>query len=188
MTYDSINDPSHQYFVTASVVGWKHLFKNRDYAMIVLRSLEWLRDQKRMKNFAFVVMYSHLHVLIKPEGLAIGDLIRQFGSYTAHEIARRLKADNQDEAMRYFNEHRRDGRINFSIWQDIQAQNIYSYRFFWEKIEYIHNNPVAKEWRLVDDRANYQFSTACYYDRGIKPIIPIDDVRDFLDQLEETER
>jgi len=53
----------------------------------------------------------------------------------------------------------------------------------WEKLEYIHNNPVAKELRLVDDRADYQFSSACYYDRGIKPILAIDDDRDFLAQI-----
>jgi putative transposase len=183
MTYPSIDDPSHLYFVTASVIGWKQLFRNYDYAMIVLRSLEWLRNQRRMKIFAFVVMYSHLHILIKPEGLSIGDLIRQFGSYTAHEIITRLKEEGQTEALLYFKQHRRSKRINFSIWQDIQAKNIYTEKYLWEKLEYIHNNPVAKEWRLVDDRADYQFSSACYYDRGIKPIIAIDDVRDFLGKI-----
>jgi len=99
MMYPSIDDPSHLYFVTASVIGWKQLFRNHDYAMIVLRSLDWLRDQRRMKIFAFVVMYSHLHILIKPEGLSIGELIRQFGSYTAHEIVSRLKEESQTEAL-----------------------------------------------------------------------------------------
>ena len=185
MTYVSIDDPSHLYFVTASIVGWKQIFRNHDYAMIVLRSLEWLHDQQRMKIFAFVLMYSHLHILIKPEGITIGNLLRQFGSFSAHEIVNKLKTDKQIDMLLYFKENRRGKRINFSIWQDIQAKNIYSDSYLWEKFEYIHNNPVAEEWCLVDDRADYEFSSACYYDRGIQPIIPIDDVRDFFDYSEE---
>jgi hypothetical protein len=47
-------------------------------------------------------------------------------------------------------------------------------------MEYIHNNPVDKDWKLVDDRANYRYSSACFYDRNITPIIEVDDIRDFL--------
>ncbi|MEW6718350.1 MAG: hypothetical protein AB1345_12735 [Chloroflexota bacterium] len=47
-------------------------------------------------------------------------------------------------------------------------------------MEYIHSNPVSKRWILVDDRADYLYSSACFYDRDETPVIPIDDVREFL--------
>ena len=49
-----------------------------------------------------------------------------------------------------------------------------------QKMEYTHNNPVDKQWHLVDDRADYLYSSACFYDRGVKPVIEVDDVRILL--------
>jgi hypothetical protein len=48
------------------------------------------------------------------------------------------------------------------------------------KMEYIHQNPVAKDWRLVEDRAEYIYSSAGYYDCGRKPIIEITDINERL--------
>ena len=46
MTFNSFHDPSHLYFVTASVCGWMHLFIEPTYAHLVLNSLDWLRREK----------------------------------------------------------------------------------------------------------------------------------------------
>ena len=179
MTFNSQYDPAHLYFVTATICGWKHLFIQTFYADIVLGSLNWLRQQGRMNLFAFVLMPSHLHILIKPIGRAIGNLIQDFGSFTAHEVLRQLKVDRQIALLQFFHEQRRDKRHQHSIWQDIQAKNIYSVDFLREKLEYIHNNPLNKEWRLALTRADYKYSSACFYDRSEIPIIPVDDVREW---------
>lgn len=71
-------------------------------------------------------------------------------------------------------------KTRHKIWRDIQAKNIYSLSFLEQKIEYIHANPCRKKWHLVDERADYKYSSACYYDRGEKPIIEIDDVREIF--------
>jgi hypothetical protein len=47
-------------------------------------------------------------------------------------------------------------------------------------VEYTHNNPIHRSWNLVADRADYRYSSACFYDRGQEPIIPVDDVRPWL--------
>jgi len=65
----------------------------------------------------------------------------------------------------------------FSIWEDIQAENIYSKDFLREKLEYIHNNPNSKKWELVEDRVDYRYSSACFYDLGKSPVIEVDDAR-----------
>jgi hypothetical protein len=52
--------------------------------------------------------------------------------------------------------------------------------FLREKLDYIHNNPIAKKWNLAADRAAYTYSSACYYDGGIEPLVPVDDVREWL--------
>ena len=125
-------------------------------------------------------MPSHLHVILKPESDPIGEIVQQFGSFTAHEILKRLREQNKKNLLKLFQQEKRDHRHEHSIWQDIQAKNIYSRDFLHRKLEYIHQNPVAKDWDLVKDRADYRYSSAGYYDYGRKPIIEITDLNDWL--------
>jgi len=140
----------------------------------------WLQRQNRIVLFAFVIMPSHLHAIIKPENVTIAEILQQFGSFTAHEILKKLQADNQKDLLDIFNQKRRDQRHEYSIWQDIQAKNIYSIEFLWQKLEYIHQNPIAKAWKLTADRADYIYSSAGYYDYGRKPVIEITDINEWL--------
>jgi putative transposase len=180
MTFNSLHDESHLYFVTASIVKWTHIFKDREYVNIVLNSLEWLQSQKRILLFAFVIMPSHIHLIFKPIQNSIGEILQDFGSFTAHEILKQARKDNKQEWLKTFEENHRDIRHKHSIWQDIQAKNIYSIKLLEQKIEYIHQNPIAKDWDLVKDRADYLFSSACFYDYGRKPIIEITNINDWL--------
>ena len=180
MTFPSFHDATHLYFMTASIIEWKHLFITPEYADIPLNSLAWLQQKKRILMFAFVLMPSHLHAIIKPEFDSIGAIVQQFGSFTAHEILQRLRTENQKDLLDIFQQKKRDQRHEHSIWQDIQAKNIYLLDFLQEKMEYIHQNPVAKDWKLVEDRADYLFSSAGYYDYGRKSIIEITDINEWL--------
>jgi putative transposase len=180
MTFDSIHLPDHLYFVTASTCGWKPLFSETEYANIVLDSLAWLRREKRMSLFAFVLMPTHLHTIALPNGRTIGELLQSFGSFTAHVILHKLREDNRKDLLEFFHAYRRDKSLEHSIWQDIQAKNIYTGEFLAQKMEYIHQNPVSKNWKLVQDRANYKYSSACFYDEDRQPIIDIDDIRELL--------
>ena len=80
MTFPAFHDPTHLYFITASVIQWKHLFIKDEYSKIMLNSLEWMQQQNRILLFAFVIMPSHLHAILKPESDPIGEIVQQFGS------------------------------------------------------------------------------------------------------------
>jgi hypothetical protein len=43
MTFKPHHDPSHLYFVTATVLGWQQIFAEPACAQIVLDSLDWHR-------------------------------------------------------------------------------------------------------------------------------------------------
>jgi putative transposase len=72
-------------------VEWKHLFITPEYINIPLNSLVWPQQQKQILLFAFMIMPSHLHVILKPEDDTIGEIVQQFGSFTAHEILNKLR-------------------------------------------------------------------------------------------------
>lgn len=180
MTFTSFHDPAHLYFVTASICGWKHLFVEPPYSRIILDSLVWLQEEKRILLFAFVIMPSHLHLVLKPVHTEIGDILKDFGSYTAHTILRQLRLEKKKHLLQFFHTQRRDARHQHSIWQDIQAKNVYSHEILSEKMEYLHSNPVSKDWQLVKERGDYRYSSACFYDNGETPIIPITDINEWL--------
>ena len=180
VTFPSRPVSTHLYFITATISGWKPLFSEPVYASIVLNSLAWLTSKGRCSLFAFVLMPSHLHAVLKPHGQTIGDLLQDFGSFTGHQILAELRAAHRQEWLEFFHRQRRDKRHSYSIWQDIQAKNIYSMKFLYRKIEYIHNNPVKEGAKLVADRSDYRYSSACFYDCGCSPIIAVTDIREFL--------
>jgi putative transposase len=137
-------------------------------------------NRNKFLLFAFVVMPSHVHVILKPESDPIGDILQQFGSFTAHEVLKKLREHNENNLLHLFQQNKRDQRHEHSIWQDIQAKNIYSLYFLQQKLEYIHQNPVAKNWKLVKDRADYIYSSAGFYDYGTTPIIEVTDINEWL--------
>lgn len=69
-----------------------------------------------------------------------------------------------------------DPHKHHQIWQPIQAKNVWSETFLRQKLEYIHNNPVVEQWGLVESRADYAYSSACFYDRGEAPGVEVDNL------------
>ena len=78
------------YFLTATLVEWVPLFKQPNYANIVLNSLVFVRSKEEMALFAYVVMPTHIHAIISPCSKTITEIKQAFGSFTAHAIAKEL--------------------------------------------------------------------------------------------------
>jgi len=179
MTFRPHHDPAHLYFAT-TLHGWRHLLAEPSYASIILDSLDWLRQHDRWCLYAFVIMPSHLHIIVRPsDSLIISHVLQQFASYTAHAILKELRKEQRSELLAFFAEHADAGKQH-GIWQEVQAQNVYSVDFLRQKLEYFHNNAVVKRRALVDNRADYPYSSACFYDRGVMPLIEVDDIGAWL--------
>lgn len=182
MTFKPHHDPSHLYFVTATILDWRQIFVEPAYAHIILNSLDWHRRNGRWSLYAYVVMPNHVHAIQKPvEKRTISQVIQSFGSYTAHTLLQQMGKDGRDDLLAFFARRQdHDEQKAHQVWQPIQPKNVFSTAFLIEKLEYVHNNPIAKHWHLVADRADYGYSSACFYDRGETPIVEVDDVRVWL--------
>ena len=90
---------------------------------------------------------------------------------------RRALAKGLESAAHPFNCGRVGIEAQYSPRDKPYVENIFSPGVLIKKVEYTHNNPMNKGWNLVSDRADYRFSSACFYDRGQEPLIPVDDVR-----------
>ncbi len=179
MKFSPIVDPDHLYFATSSVAGHKWIFLDETLAWIVLNSWRWLRENNRIRLYAFVVMPSHVHFVFQPiPPYDVNQVIAAFSSYTAHELLNIYRQRDDNAALRYFaGQAASTVDRKYRFWDKPYVENIFSPDVLIEKVEYTHNNPMNKGWSLVTDRADYRFSSACFYDRGQEPLIPVDDVR-----------
>ena len=179
MPLDSLDVAGHLYFITASVIDWIPLFQDEEYAWILLNSFSYFRTRKKLLLFAFAIMPSHFHAILKPTDYSIGKFLQSYGSFTAHAIIRNLIKEQRNDVLRILHEKRRDPRSNYSIWQEIHSENIFTNKFLEQKMEYIHQNPINAKIEGLEDRADFIFSTARFYDWDEQSIIEIDDVRQY---------
>lgn len=176
MTTHHWDDPNHLYFITGTLVRWMNLFQKNEFTQIILDAFTWNRDQHQFLLFAYVIMPTHIHAIIKPLNQNISRTLQSFASYTAHSIVKKLKENHQNDILEIMKQEKRDLRSKYSVWQPFHSENIFSDKFLNQKLEYIHSNPVQKDETILS-RTEYQYSSASFYDFGEKGLIEVDDIR-----------
>ena len=53
----------YPHFFTATILEWKHLLKPDKLKDIIVDSLRFLVNEKRIEVFAFVIMSNHIHLI-----------------------------------------------------------------------------------------------------------------------------
>jgi hypothetical protein len=81
---------------TCAVVNWLPIFGNPAIAQIILDSLRFLHDRRRMTLHAYVLIENHLHLIVSAEDLPkeMGD----FKSFTAFIVPSRAAAGSRTAA------------------------------------------------------------------------------------------
>ena len=161
-------DQQKAYFLTLTIVGWIDIFTRKNHKMVIIDSLRYCQNEKGLVLFGFCLMSSHLHLIARTESkYSLSDVLRDFKKFTSKALIRQIM--NEPESRRewlleYFNKAGEitKGRTNFKVWQDgNHAEEVSSNKFFIEKLNYIHNNPV--EELIVENPEDYFFSSARNY-------------------------
>jgi putative transposase len=172
----SYMEPGEIYFWTATITGWKHLLSDDSYKDIIIGSLKYLSDQSLMDIFAFVIMPNHIHLIWRMKQLNGKETPQaSFLKFTAHEFKKKLKKEYPEWLSAY-----RVDAVNksYEFWQrDPLAIRLYSPKITWQKLDYIHNNPLATHWNLATDPCKYNYSTAKFYEDNKIDFTFIKDIR-----------
>ncbi|WP_276498491.1 transposase [Pontibacter litorisediminis] len=157
-----MHEQQHIAFFTATILEWKHLLKPDKYKQIIVDSLRYLVEQKRVKVYAFVIMPNHLHLLWKmEEPHKREDVQRDFLKYTAQQIKYDLVA-HHPLVLERFRVNAKDRQ--YQLWErNPLSIYCYSVAVTEQKLDYIHNNPAQEKWRLVTLPEEYLFSSARFY-------------------------
>ena len=155
------------YFWTATINGWKQLLKPDEFKKVVIDSLQYLSDKRKIDVFAFVIMPNHIHLIWRINELNGKESPQgSFLKYTAHIFQKKLRCNRLLELQGYAVDV---SNKKYEFWQrDPLAINLFSRKVAEQKLIYLHNNPLAKRWRLVQHPCNYYYSSALYYETGVR--------------------
>jgi REP element-mobilizing transposase RayT len=131
-------------------------------AQIILDSWRFLQEHDRLVLYAYVIMENHLHLIASSDDLSkeIGD----FKSFTARKIIEYLKEKDARRVLQQLARHKQRYKKDrtYQLWQEgSHPQQIQGEEMMRQKVEYIHNNPVKREY--VDDPVHWRYSSARNY-------------------------
>lgn len=162
-----IRDQSLPHFLTATIVDWVDIFSRKVYRDCVVECLDFCIKNKGMILYSYVIMSNHIHLIVQSEEGKLSDLIRDFKKFTAKIILEKIQTEPESRRewmLKRFKlataTHSRNK--NYQFWQlGNHTEEIYSEKFMWSKIDYIHFNPVRVG--IVSYPQDYIYSSASNY-------------------------
>lgn len=163
-----IKENEKPYFVTLTVAGWIDVFTRKNHKLVIIESLKYCQKHKGLEIFAWCLMPSHLHMIARAGSKhELWEILRDFKKFTARKILHQISEygeSRKEWMLKYFEysgKHLK--RVSkYKFWQDgNHAEIIYSSKFFYNKLNYIHRNPVND--MIVEKEEEYMLSSARNY-------------------------
>lgn len=158
----------YMYFLTMTVVDWVDIFTRPIYKNIVVDSLQYCQKEKGLDIYAWVLMTNHLHLIASAkEGSNLSDFLRDFKKFTSKKIVEAIsnEPESRKQWMLYrfnYNGFWHPKNQQFKFWQDgNEAKEIHTNEFLFQKLHYIHDNPVRAS--IVEYPEEYLYSSARNY-------------------------
>ncbi len=148
-------------FLTFSCLQRLPLLRGPDARDIVLDALFQARDTGSFQLYAWVIMPSHLHLLIRPNlpEHTVPRVLRQIKEPAARTILKEWRSRDAPILERLVNAK---GQAQFWLKGGGYDRNIYSQKELMEKLTYIHQNPVRAglvslptEWKWSSANAHH---------------------------------
>ena len=163
-----IRDQEGLYFVTFTVIGWVDLFIRKTYRDCIMESLEYCRQSKGLNIHAFVIMTSHVHLILSSrEGHNLVDTIRDFKKFTSKRLINLIKSELESRREWMLNKFEYEAKRtergrDYILWREgYHAKQIETNKFLDQKLNYIHKNPVVGGF--VSREEDFLYSSARNY-------------------------
>jgi REP element-mobilizing transposase RayT len=166
-----IFEVDHPHFLTCTIVGWLPVFTRNETVQIIFDSWLYLQEQRGISIYGYVILENHLHMIAGGPDLA--EAIGDFKSFTARRIIDFLeehRASTILEQLKWHKARHKQDRT-YQLWQEgSHPQDIPHETIMWQKLEYIHNNPVQRGY--VDEPIHWRWSSARDY-AGLTGLFPV---------------
>ena len=153
----------HPDFITVTCLEWKPVLQDDRFKEIIISSLSFLSKDNRVTVYAFVIMQNHFHLIWKIMNEHTREAVqRDFLRYTSQQILKVLR-NEQSPIQQDLVVNAKDRKRQ--VWErNSLSISLWSSKVLWQKINYIHQNPVkAGLCKYVED---YYYSSASFYYSG----------------------
>jgi REP element-mobilizing transposase RayT len=157
--WSNINLPGALHFVTGNFLDRTKVFTEPACCRSFLEELRSINQEWPSKLIAYVLMPDHFHLISNPRDGQIREFVSELKSFSAKRIV--------EESERFRFRINEDGH---RVWQEsFKAMPLWSGWMIWQKINYIHANPVKAG--LVDSAKDYQWSSfTSFHAQGDQPL------------------
>jgi REP element-mobilizing transposase RayT len=163
------HNPDAPYFVSFAVVDWLDVFTRNEYKDILLSSLSFCQEKKQMEIYAWCIMSNHVHLIFRSQGSEPPEnILGSFKRYTSNSLVKAIKQNTKESRKEVLltafkqNASKTSNVHNYQFWRhDNKPIELWSRKVIFQKIRYIHNNPV--EQGFVFRPEDYVYSSAVDY-------------------------
>jgi len=175
------------WFITFTCYSWISLFEVSNSYDLVYKWMTLIDAKYKIKTLAFVIMPNHVHAILylTDEKIDLNKVMANGKRFMAYSIIERLE-EQQNASLLYklhmacSEKERLKGQKHKVFEVSFDAKGIYSIDFLYQKIDYIHHNPVSGKWNLCNEFTDYAHSSAAFYElERPHPFIAITDYRDY---------
>ncbi|MGH9787411.1 MAG: REP-associated tyrosine transposase [Candidatus Acidiferrales bacterium] len=154
------------FFISGGTHRRSRVFKVREHCGIFLENLHFYRKKYGYDVMGYALLPDHYHLLLAlPPEVALLPVLRDFKSAIGRQIVDSLKSRGEEAWLRRLQIARPPQRWKDSRFKVLQADNdvvrIRSEKFFHQKLDYIHANPVRHG--LVERAIDYPYSSLRWY-------------------------
>ena len=162
------------YFCTFSITDWLPVFVSERPCRIVTDSLRFCHDQKHLGIDAFVLMPTHVHLIVfdrEWDTPRLQNTLTDFRKFTGRHLAEFCQQAMPNSFSAVLTDAAGDDRGR-RFWQSTRhPEAILSEDFHRQKRDYLHDNPRRKG--LVLHPAHWRWSSARWYETGEDCGVPI---------------
>ena len=153
------------YFITFTVVGWIDVFTRSRYSDVILESIAYCQKNKGLEVFEFVIMPSHVHLIVRRLEGNLSDVLRDMKAFTAKKLIKMIE-EEQGESRKewllymfgYYAKYTKQNE-KYQFWQKtsypVQLSN---HEMYSQKVEYVLLNPVEAGYVAAPE--HWQYSSA----------------------------
>jgi putative transposase len=170
------NSPGHAHFLTFSCYHRLPLLSRERTRRWLIDAIKQAKGKYKYALWAYVIMPEHAHLLVYPlvEVYNISLFLKTLKQSVARKAKHYLKENNRDWLDKLT--VKRGSRKVFRFWQTGPGydRNITVEDSLFEKIRYIHNNPVRR--KLVPTPQEWKWSSAGWYEGERDVVLALDDI------------
>jgi len=151
-----------------TIVEWVDIFTRKIQRDIIIDSLRYCINEKGLNVYAYCIMSNHIHLIVNcNEPFHLKDTIRDFKKFTSKAMILEILQGNEsrkDWLVSIFeNAGTHDSKNKtYKVWQTgNHAIELFNEKFTWDKVNYIHQNPVRAGF--VENPEDWIYSSAPNY-------------------------